>query len=290
MGTCLESQAVVRAFLDYKDLGVRVVPAQNIQFHDQAPKGFRILVEPPKQRRDEQPKPRLDIACHAIVLSAGAGNERLIREVGSSIQADLSAARQQTVKTYMLVVKTLAKGLEPVCGFFPFAGSIFLAHRSGADESIIWLVGDRQRNPVNFPGEWTVLDARGWFRKLRPELTRLMPWLWKNPEHHEWGIYEAAKAEPWGNSERYPHGGALPQRHQVVKDPWLNVWAAWPGFLTLAPLVAKEISDQIESAAIPKSKGKPWNISTADVGISAEPDRWQATPLLDWETFERCYA
>jgi glycine/D-amino acid oxidase-like deaminating enzyme len=291
-GICLESSNVLDALLKHRDLNNRIGDCNEVKIENHPAGGFHLAVEK-SDKRD------FEIICRGLVFTAGAGNEHFILRTlpASGIHLDTSIARQQTIKTYMLVIKDMQgtdRKLERMCAMFPDHHNIFLAYREDPRDpnTLVWLLGDGQRSHIRTPGQWTGLNARSWFQRIRPNIKKLFPWLLEAPESYRWGIYEATKAEPWTPKEQYPDQIMLPEKHQIHRVPGHNAWVAWPSFLTLAPTVAAEMAEAIATSSIPRStqivNRADWDLIRKKV----EPgkDLWETTPLLDWDTFSRCYA
>lgn len=295
-GVCLESNKVLKSLLNYRDLRDRISHCESIGLVSDTKNPLRLVVQMrPKPGRGKMPaasrREEIELRCRGLVLAAGTGNDQWLSKTLPDSGIRFSQARQQTVKTFMLVVKDPAGQLPRLCGFFPGHGGIFIAHRQAADGGMIWLVADKQRNHVRVPGQWTELDARGWFRNIQQELKQLLPWLFEDPKQYRWGIYEAAKAECWTASNRQREGGVLPDKHGVFKHPECNVWVTWPSFFTLAPTAADEIARQIAESDITASSQIVNRETWDEMRTSLAPagDQWKTTPLLGWEDFESCY-
>ena len=297
-GLCLESHNVLDALMRYRDLNSRITDCDEVTIENHSSGDFHIAVEKsnPKNKSD---KKKFEIVCRGLVFTAGAGNEHFIQKTlpSSGIHLDTSTARQQTIKTYMLVVKDLQgthRRLERMCAMFPDHNGIFLAYREDPHDqnAVVWLLGDGQRSYIHAPGQWTVLSARSWFQRLRHHIEQLFPWLMKDPANYRWGIYEATKAEPWTPHAQYPDRVKLPEKHEIHCVPGHNAWVAWPSFLTLAPTVAAEMGKAVSKSSILRSSEIVNRADWDRIRKQVEPgkDFWQTIPLLNWDDFSRCYA
>jgi hypothetical protein len=229
----------------------------------------------------------VEIESGALILSAGAGNERLVQDLRSSgIAFDPDESRQQKVNAYMLVLRSLRGTMDPMAGSFHDLGGMFLASRVDEVGRTVLLIGDGQRRLAEPAGGMASLSAGSWFRELEPSLKQLMPHVIQNPELFDWGFYEGPKTEPWAASGKYPDGGAPPKNYYWIKHQDMNAWLAWPSYLTFAPLVAAQILESIQKSLAKKPVAN-W---TAWEGfrMPVEPleERWRSCGLLDWSGFQ----
>lgn len=300
---CLDSRLLLDHLLKYSNISERVGSCKEIHAVAYDTGKFNLLVSRPKDSTRPQdlqyhqvanrPKDiHLQIRAGALVLSAGAGNEKLINQLRTrgGMPIDPHISRQQTVKTFMLVVKHRSGSLPPVAGLFPRAGGIFIASRQDPQGRTVWLIADGQRELVSNPGEMTATDAAAWFNKLKGHLEKLLPALVTDRDNYEWGIYEATKAERWTTSIRYGEGGALPPGYYMHNPPSTSVWLTWPTLLTLAPLVADAIVGDLKQTVGPAQLPTDWGLwDDFRVGLIPYECKWKTTPLLSWDDFKRCF-
>lgn len=280
-GTCLDSNKLLTQLLQSGNLTDRVGLCEIVSVQSNPSGRFHLL-----GKRDKQNSLQFDAG--AVVLSAGSGNEHVQRLFGVNVSNN--GSRQQTVKTFMLVVREIDEQLPPTSGMYPDFDGLFMVSRTDPDGRTVWLIADRQRKLVPVPGEITAFDPLSWFRTIKLTLTKLFPRLMDHPEHYEWGIYEAAKAELWTENDRR-EGGKFPVNYHFNRMPGMPVWLAWPTLLTFAPLVAHLIAQELATAVTPKSAATNWSVwNKFRIGLAPEDCRWKMTPLLNWDDFKRCYA
>lgn len=287
-GICLEAKVLLDHLLDHDALRKRVSYCTEISVETYDSGGFGLAVNSGSKA--------LQVRAGSIVLSAGAGNEKLVNCLftKTDIRLDATATRQQTVKTFMLVIRDLNGLLKPAAGMFQEFGGIFIVSRQDSQRRTVLLIGDKQRELMPFPGEITAFDATTWFHRLKTPLEDLLPEIVKNADDYEWGIYEGIKAEPWTMSDKLRDGGALPRGYYVHKHLHAPVWLTWPTLLTFAPMVASHIVQEVD--AVMKTKAPAWLLTdwglweSFCVSLTAIEDRWKTTQLLCWKDFERCFA
>lgn len=302
-GVCLDSNLLLNHLLSYSNLGKYVGYCKEIDAEPYASGRYNLVatrVKDPDRSQDltypqDPNRPEeipLRIRSGALILSAGTGNERLVDRLlaqkGVTVNADTT--RQQTVKTFMLVVRHQSGSLPPVAGMFPYAGGIFIVSRKDPQGRTVWLIGDKQREVVSFPGEITAFDAAAWFHKLKKDLGKLLPTLLAEPDKYEWGIYEATKAERWTVGKRFKHGGAFPEGYYMHNPSGTTVWLTWPTLLTLAPLLASAVVSDLKQTVPPRQLPTDWSLwDNFCLRLIPNECRWKTTPLLSWEEFKRCF-
>lgn len=280
-GMCLDSNLLLNQILQSGNLNDKVGLCEILSVQPTASGRFQLV-----GRRDR--KTNIEIDAGAVVLSAGSGNEHVQGLFG--LDASTNGSRQQTVKTFMLVVRELNAPLPPTTGMHVDFDGLFVVSRKDRDGKTVWLIGDKQRELVAVPGDMCAFDPVSWFRNTRLSLDKLYPKVMKSPQDYQWGIYEASKAEPWtqkGNSK----AGKFPGSFHSKKVPGLPIWLAWPTLLTFAPLVASLLVEDIVRVVKPNSVTTDWSVwNKFRVALAPERCRWKMTPLLSWQDFERCYA
>jgi hypothetical protein len=282
-GICLESRSLLDHLLNYRDIRDRIAYCRSLRATRE---NDRFSVAARTYDREG-----LLIRSQSLVFSAGAGNEKLTDELfRSEADSAISAVRQQTVKTFMLVVQHPKGSLPLLGGMFPDMGGIFMASRQDLKGRPIWLIGDRQRELVSTPGEMTAFDAASWFSKLRIEFERLFPKIINEANNYRWGIYEATKAEPWTASRRFEGGGAFPDGYWIHKHVNAPVWVTWPTLLTFAPKVSNLIVTDLLKVIKPgfTFTNRPvWD--NFRITLTTGECRWKTTALLSWTEFKRCF-
>lgn len=287
--TCLNANKLVNKLLDYRNAAERVVRCDHVEVSGGSNNSFTVKAI----SSDPSKPPTAEVQARAVVFAAGAGNQRLVRDalVGSSIRFSEKTCRQQTLKTYMLVLQAKSPGMSAVSGCFFELNGIFMAPRLDDRGITTWLVADRQRFPVFHPGDWTRTEPAHWFSELRPNLGRLVPALGESPESFRWGIYESPKAEVHTAGEgRFRNGGSLPSNFSVTKCGSTNAWLTWPTFLTYAPLVSRQIVEEILQALRSPDTSATQRLPVDPRRPVAAPERWEVTPLLEWGEFRRAYS
>ena len=283
---CLESKALLDSFLNYRDLKKRVGYCEDISLETSLPGSLQLSV-----RRDRDAT--LQIRTSALILTAGAGNEQMASRFfsNSTVTPHQPKPKQQSVKTYMLVVKHLKASLAPVAGMFPDFGGLFMVSRRDPQGRTVWLIGNGDRKLVSCAGEMTAFDAAAWFQKLKMDLTKLLPDVIHNANDYAWGIYEASKAEPWTKSNNHPDGGEFPTSYGIYKDSTAPIWLAWPSLLTFTPIVALSIIDDLKLTVAPGAVTGDWRLwESFRAGLASSNCRWKTTPLQNWTEFTRCFS
>jgi hypothetical protein len=286
-GFCLDSKELLDGLMGHGGLGQRAGRCTEIRVDSYDAGRFGLSV------KCDSGIP-LDVRARSLVLSAGAGNEKLLAHLFDKIGAppDANAVKQQTVKTFMLVLRHKDGSMQPTHGMFPDSGGIFLVSRKDPSGRTVWLIGDRQRKLVSHPGEITAFDAATWFQTFRMELDKLFPSVLSNRNDYEWGIYEATKAEPRTvDDRRFREGGAFPGQYHVHKHPAAPLWLTWPSLLTFAPAVAERVAADVKShlSTPAPADWKPWDDFCASP-LTPGDCRWKTTDLLKWNDFIRCYS
>jgi len=288
---CLDSRALLEKLLALYDVKSRIGGCQDIQIAESMMDHTELLVtaKTAAGSNSKQGKTYVRIHTKALALSAGAGNERLINLLNGPHSFDAETSRQQTVKTFMLVIRHL-KAQEPLtAGFFPEFGGIFLVSRRDHEGKTVWLIGDKQRKLIPVPGESPAFDAVNWFTGLHSHLGNLVPRVFKRPEDYEWGIYEATKAERW-TTNSVGEAGRLPDAFSLSKHAQKNVWLTWPTLLTFAPLVAETLKDDLITHVVPGQTtldSEQWQ----KLHLATPPAdcRWKRTPLMNWTKFNHSF-
>lgn len=284
--TCLQARELLGCLLNLRDLRKRVCCCDEVLIKTYSSSTIELVAKRGKANL-------LGVRSKAVVLAAGAGNERLLHNLSSNpnIVQRSQSTKQQTIKTFMLVIRHFDDSLPLVTGMFPEFGGIFIVSRRDDLGRTVWLIGDKQRQLVPVPGEMTAFDANSWFRRLKTELTKLFPQLMNNAENYEWGVYEATKAETFGIDKRFPEGGVFPGGYHLYKEPDKPIWLTWPTLLTFAPLIADEITNDVVKTIPLRTSSMNWSSWERFCPIVApEECRWKTTALLNWKDFVRCFS
>ncbi len=279
--TCLESKALLDHLLNYKDLKKRISHCEEIILQARQQGQLQLLA---KRRK---PEDELQIRTNALILAAGAGNEHLVNQIFANGPAK---PKQQTIKTYMLVVRNLDSTMPAIGGMFPNSGWLFMVPRKDTDGRTIWLIGNGHRKLVSCAGEMTSLDATTWFQRIKPNLDKLFPRIMSNKKSYEWGIYEGSKAEPWTASQENPEGGDFPKNYSIQKDSQSPIWVTWPSLLTLAPAASNAVMEDLRLAVTGTSLSLNWTLwENFRVELAPSDCRWKTTPMQAWKEFNKCF-
>lgn len=293
-GVCLESNALLNQLMNFGNLHELVACCHKISAKANDSGCFDFLAEHDADYAREHNKIRsIQVRAGAVVLSAGAGNETLIKDLFDTapLPTDPRAIRQQTVKTFMLVLRHLNDSLPLVTGMFPDFGGIFIVSRQDSQGRMIWLIGDKQRRLVPVPGEMTTFDAITWFQNLKNALELLLPDIIENAVNYEWGIYEATKAERWTENKKLEGGGGFPEGYHIHKHPTQSIWLAWPTLLTFAPLVANSVVTELKQFVTPGKFSMNQNVwGKFKRTLAPSECRWKKTPLQSWNDFSGCFS
>jgi len=290
-GKCIDSRILLERLLAVHDIRSRVGFCKDIDILTSDSSQTELLVTGKGEAgsNSSRSKDQIVIKTNSLILSAGAGNERLISLLNGSGSFHVETSRQQTVKTFMLVVRHLNSSEPLASGFFPEFGGIFMVSRRDLQGKIVWLIGDKQRKLIPVPGESPAFDAVNWFGNLNRHLVNLLPRIANNPDEYEWGIYEATKAERWTTNSK-GEAGRMPEAFHVSRHPSKSIWLTWPTLLTFAPLVAASIRDDLVATAAPQqpvSDLEHWQRLRLD--LNAADCRWKRTPLVSWTKFNQSF-
>jgi hypothetical protein len=176
--------------------------------------------------------PELRIKPQRLLLTAGTGNEALLKQLGSSTPAMQRRPLQQVLVKHqyreLLYAHCMGGNASPRL--------TISSHRTSNDEPVWYLGGDLATEGTDDEPE--VLIA-----KARKELGELLPWV--DFGRTEWCTIKLDRAEP-------KQAGLLrPDQSFVGKSEDLaNVLTAWPTKLTLSPNLADEIEMSLATDGI----------------------------------------
>jgi glycine/D-amino acid oxidase-like deaminating enzyme len=210
------------------------------------------------------------VKARYVVLAAGRGTAEILSNTLGKFR---SVPNVRT--SYMLVLK--GEALEPISAILPehqFYG-LFMVSRQDT-QGAVWLVS----NYLSYGGLCGDRDvaARTWTRATLKTLDKIFPML--KDANISCGIYVAPKAEFRRDPERLPEGKI------AEKIGLQNVLAIWPTKLTLSPLIAIEVVEQIiKNLQVPtRSVIEPTWANDNELSIAQE--RWTSTLLRPRFEFE----
>jgi RNA polymerase sigma factor (sigma-70 family) len=226
----------------------------------------------------------LRLRAKTLVFAAGAGNQPLLDRV-SRVTGDVAVARQQVRQAHMLVIKAPRVVLEPLTGVFHVLQRLFIVSRVHEDE-VAWLVSDGRSLPPK-SSEDDEQSIKRWLPEVMESLRQLAPTVFMNPSPQmRWTVYAALKAEGQAETD-----DGMPHEERV--DRVLpNLWVVWPTKLTLAPLAAGAILNDVRgylgqpdsSSSLPRF----WLTARTDAQVARE--RWQCCDdWCEWMEFSRRY-
>src|SRR5687768_14545873 len=121
-GMCLESSLLLNQILQSGNLTNSVGLCEVVSVQRTASGRFRL-----RGKQDLRSSNEIEIDARAVVLSARSGNERVQDLFGLDA---LSGSKQQTVKTFMLIVQQSKKPLPPTTGMHVDFDGLFIVSRS----------------------------------------------------------------------------------------------------------------------------------------------------------------
>ncbi len=176
--------------------------------------------------------PAGEIHPESLILSAGTGNEALIRTLGGSSPAMQRRPLQQVLMKHEYP--------EPFYAHCTGGGAnprlTISSHRTAAGEPVWYLGGDLATNGAD--DEPATLIARA-----KSEIAELLPWI--DFGATEWTTIRLDRAEPRQSSLLRPDTAFV-----GAVDSVSNALVAWPTKLTLSPNLANEIETQLQRQGI----------------------------------------
>lgn len=176
--------------------------------------------------------PDCRISPECVLLTAGTGNEQLIKQLGAS-----GPAMQRRPLQQVIVKHQYPEALYAHCmGSNPSPRLTISSHHTSSGQPVWYLGGDLATEGVD--DDPAVLIA-----KAKRELDQLFPWL--DFGQCEWRTVKVDRAEPRQS------GLLKPDRAFVAPLAGLdNVLAAWPTKLTLCPSLADDVELELEAGDI----------------------------------------
>ena len=170
-----------------------------------------------------------------IVFAAGEGNEYLLKNAG------LNQPLMQRRALHMPMVRSLS--LPQLTAHALGDGTVprmTITANTDKAENVVWYLGGK------IAEEGVSYTADELIQKAKDELNSLLPWMdWRSMQ---WSTLMINRAEPL-----MAHG-SRPDRPHVQSNN--KIITAWPVKLAFAPLVAKEIEDQVRGLGVEPSHSK----------------------------------
>jgi len=177
--------------------------------------------------------PHCTVVPERLLLTAGAGNEALIAQLGGSAPAMQRRPLQQVLVKHQYEESFFAHCM----GGSPSPRLTISSHRTLGGEPVWYLGGDLATESADDEPE-LLID------KARRELADLLPWI--ELGRAEWRTLKLDRAEPRQSTRLRPDSAFVGQLDSVD-----NALAAWPTKLTLTPDLADEVERQLAAADIP---------------------------------------
>lgn len=192
--------------------------------------------------------PHARVTPNCLLLTGGAGNEQLIKQLGGT-----GPAMQRRPLQQVLVKHQYREPLYAHCmGSNPSPRLTVSSHTNSQGEPIWYLGGDLATEGVNDTPE--VLIA-----KAQRELDTLFPWI--NFSHCEWRSVTIDRAEPKQSRLLKPDEAFV-----GAVEGLNNVLASWPTKLTLCPDLGSQIEGALKARDI-KPQHNPNMSQLADLGF-----------------------
>ncbi|KRT55674.1 Glycerol-3-phosphate dehydrogenase [endosymbiont of Ridgeia piscesae] len=171
---------------------------------------------------------QLEIRSRRILLSAGAGNQTLLRRLGR----DTPAMQRRPLQ--MVMLRGALPQLYAHCLGASANPRLTITSYPVADGVRIWyLGGDIAENGVG-------RDADAQIAAAQQELQELLPWV--DLRGVQWATLNVDRAEPRQPDGKRPDNPYLEERDGVL--------VGWPTKLAFAPLLARRVEAQLRSAGI----------------------------------------
>jgi len=171
----------------------------------------------------------------SIIFTAGEGNEQLLQKAG------LKQPFMQRRPLHMPMVKSssLPQLTAHALGDGTVPRMTITANTDKAGNVVWYLGGKIAEEGVSYTADELI-------QKAKDELNSLLPWMdWRSMQ---WSTLMINRAEP------LMADGSRPDRPHVQRNN--KIITAWPVKLAFAPLVAKEIEDQVRGLSVEPSHSK----------------------------------
>jgi len=182
--------------------------------------------------------PGVDLRPKCLLLTAGTGNEGLVRQLGGQ-QPEMQRRPLQQV----IVKHQYREPFYAHCtGTNPSPRLTVSSHRTSADEPVWYLGGDLATENTHDAPEQLIAKAQ-------KELATLLPWIDFGEMH--WRTIKLDRAEPKQSALLRPDRAFVGRVESVD-----NALAAWPTKLSLSPDLGNEIERTLtEDAVLPGATG-----------------------------------
>lgn len=213
-----------------------------------------LTLNPANPTRIELSDARL-VDAQRLVLSAGAGNESLLQQLGR----ERPVMQRRPLQMVMLRGKALPAGVYAHCLGANALPRITITSHLDAEGKTVWYIGGQ-------PAEEGVGRSRDeQISAARDELVKLFPWIDFND--CEWGTLNIDRAEP------KMADGSRPD--DVFVDECDGVITAWPTKLALAPRLADEVEKLLVNVK-PCSPATPLDWPHAECAVLPwqEKEKW----------------
>ncbi len=171
-----------------------------------------------------------EIRAQRVVLSAGAGNQALLRELG------LEQPAMQRRPLHMVMVK--AKTLKPLYAHCLGAGPkprITVTTHPTRDGQAVWYLGGDIAE-----ADGVARDEAAQIAEARRELAKLLPWI--DLGQARWATLRVDRAEPAQSNLLRPDNAFLAEQGRLL--------VGWPTKLALAPDFADRVCARLEEEGI----------------------------------------
>lgn len=176
--------------------------------------------------------PGCDIRAKRFILTAGTGNEAMIRDLGGEAPAMQRRPLQQVIVKHNYPEPFFAH----CTGGNATPRLTISSHRTSAGEPVWYLGGDLATEGADEPPQ-QLID------KARKELTDLLPWI--DFGASQWATIRLDRAEPRQSALLRPDSAFV-----GAVDSVDNTLVAWPTKLSLSPHLADEIEQQLQQQDI----------------------------------------
>ncbi|MCK9468913.1 MAG: FAD-dependent oxidoreductase [Porticoccaceae bacterium] len=197
------------------------------------------------------------LSAAAWVFSAGEGNEALLTKVGSS-----TPRMQRRPLKQVMVRHHLPYRFYGHCLGAETTPRLTISSHPLSDGSQVWYLGGSLAEKGAGQSDAEVLAS------AQAELADLMPWL--NFSDAQWAVLAVDRAEPRQRNLARPDQ-AFADWARGADGTALNAIAAWPTKLTLAPNLARQVSERLLERELRPSGAPPPALPLAAPPIAATP-------------------